>query len=218
MNPGDMIVQSVREDLVVHDIRLSLPRGVAVVVPGNSFYDSRDLGKYMSEGRVVQLDKHPRLGNIPQAQPKPLDPPEPPKANPELVSALDELKKTYVNLRVAEAENNRLRAELDESQKECGRLLAECSQLREELNRLRNSDSKLEAILTKIDNLPAQTVVVASKEEATSGVTIETPMFISQEVFEDSKVKVQSKHSEIEGPPMGDTLKALRKIRKPKGS
>ena len=62
MNPGDMIVQSVREDLVVQDIRLSLPRGIAVVVPGNSFYDSRDLGRLMSEGRVVQLNNYFWLG------------------------------------------------------------------------------------------------------------------------------------------------------------
>jgi len=163
MSLGDRAFQGVSEDVFVPDIRYSIPRGARTVIPGNLACDSRDLGRLMSEGKVVELGSHPRLVNALSTQPRVAqrepDSPAPALDQGEQVTVLgllSKLQKAESELQLVGVENQRLSNALEESRIECGKLLADGNRLRAELTKAQTEDSKLSAILGKLDKLPAQ--------------------------------------------------------------
>jgi len=212
-----MIVQSVREDLVIEDIRFRVPRGVPVTIPGNLACDSRDLGKLMSQNRIIELGTNPRLDNALSGQPR-SEPVEltPVVAHSELLELRYNHQQVQSELRVANLEIQRLKGELESANTECGQLLAECSQLRIELGKFKGEDSKLNTILEKLDSMPAQVVVQASgKEFKSAGISVEddVPNFVP--TFDTPK-KLTVKEDRVEGNSAAVASKALRELRKGK--
>lgn len=226
MNPYDMLVQAVHNDLVVPDIRFNVPAGVATVVPGNLVCDSRDLHRMISEGRIrnlpLPLDTNPRLNNRVLHQPKPVVPDPPVQVrvtDPEIVELSSQLHGLQADLRVANAENQRLSVALNESRTECGKLLAECGKLRAEVARLQEGDSKLNAILGKLDKLPTQVVVQAGSSASTQVKSTtdeyDVPHFIPTfpEPVASNLGKPKTNVVENVGETAGDALKRFRKNR-----
>ena len=218
-NPGDMIVQAVAEDLVIQDIQYSVPRGRPTTIPGNLACDSRDLGKYMSQKRIIKLDSNPRLDNILSTQPKidPVESVQQPAINSEVVELQIHLQKARVELRVSATEVQRLTRELGESRAECGRLLAEGNQLRTELAKLKEEDSKLSTILSKIDSMPTKVVIQASSdspEGTTPAPDDDTPMFFQKLETPTKKMPVRTTTSDTDS--VSKASKALRDYRKGK--
>lgn len=223
MNPGDMLIQAVLNDLVVPDIRFNVPAEVAIVVPGNLVCDSRDLHRMISEGRIrklpLPLDTNPRLNNRVLHQPK--HPPDPPiqVEDPEVLELRSQLQKCQVELRVSNTENQRLNAALSDSRTECGQLLAECGKLRAEISKLQEGDSKLNAILGKLDSLPTQVVVQSSglKEVTSSNEKAEErdiPFFMpTMPEVKSSHVVGKTNVVENTGETAGEALRKFRKGR-----
>lgn len=221
MNPGDMIIQAVSEDLVIQDIRLNVPRGRAIVVPGNLACDSRDLGQLMSQKRIIELGANPRLTNALSTQPR-SDQPEqaiPVADSSELFELRSQFQVLQSELKSSNAEVQRLKGELEASRTECGQLLAEGSQLRAEVAKLKAEDSKLSTILDKIDSMPSKVVIQATsgKEVPLDGSLSEesdVPIFIQN--FDPPK-KMTVKESSSTSTEVATATKALGEFRKKKG-
>lgn len=230
MSPGDMIVQAVSEDLVVHDIRFSVPRGVATIIPGNLACDSRDLGRLMSENKIIRLDTNPRLDSKVATQPR-VNSPEPlvapPIDTPEVIELRTQLQKTLADFKASILEIQKLRADLEASRTECGQLLADVSKLRAEVIRLKEEDAKLSTILGKLDNLPVSvgvqtsTVVAPSEIKVEDGAELEPemPVFISSSVLEPPKSskKMTARESTFDGSRVNESVRTLKELRKKKG-
>jgi hypothetical protein len=218
---GDVIVQAVREDLVIEDIHFSVPRGRPITIPGNLACDSRDLGRFMSQKRIIKLDLNPRLVNTLSTQPKSDQDVaiEPTPDSTELIELRSQLQKAMGELMTSATEVQRLIRELGESRAECGRLLAESNQLRTEIIRLKEEDSKLSTILSKIDSMPARVVIQAnsdtSKENRVSSSASEedVPVFIP--TFGPTK-KMAVKEDKVDGSSAQAAGKALKDLRKGK--
>lgn len=221
------VFQSVTEDLVVEDIRYSVPRGVKTIIPGNKACDSRDLGRLMSEGRIIELGANPRLANALSTQSKVVQPDlEPPvpvlEVQDTILELITKLHKSEADLNQSNVENQRLSSALEESRVECGKLLAEGSRLRAELAKVQSEESKLSTILGKLDNLPAQVVVQSGvlRGEARSSSALDesdVPDFIPSFPTPVSSNMGKPKPTivEIKGETPGE---ALRKFRKGKSS
>jgi chromosome segregation ATPase len=215
-----MIVQAVREDLVIEDIRFNVPRGRPVTIPGNLACDSRDLGKLMSQNRIIKLDSNPRLDNAISGQPRneatQYSNPDP----PEILDLQAVLQRTQAELRAANFEVQRLKGELESSRIECGQLLAEGSQLRSEINKLKGEDSKLSAILDKLDSIPTRVMVQASgvqaevKQQEIQSAEEDVPIFVP--TFGPAK-KLTVKEDKVDGNSAAAASKALKDLRKGKG-
>lgn len=217
-----MIIQAVREDLVIDDIRLKLPRGRPITIPGNIACDSRDLGKLMSQNRIIELGTNPRLDNALSGQPR-TDLPETVvvavESQPDLLELRASLKKTQSELRATNLEVQRLNGELEAAQTELGQSLAEGTQLRAEISRLKGEDSKLSTILDRLDNMPAQVVVQAqgTLNEVTSegsSVKDDAPIFVQK--FDPPK-RYHVKESKSDSDSVEESVKALGALRKKKG-
>ena len=221
LNQGDMIVQAVSEDLVIEDIRFNVPRGRPTTIPGNLACDSRDLGKYMSQKRIMKLDSNPRLDNTLSTQPKSdhVEAVQPPPEVTESVELRSQLQRAMGELRASAAEVQRLTKELGESRTECGRLLAEGNQLRSELSKLKEEDSKLSTILSKIDSMPTKVVIQANSDpskETTKEVAApeeDVPVFVP--TFGPTK-KLTIKEDRVDGSSAKAAGKALSELRKGK--
>ena len=213
-----MIVQAVREDLVIEDIRFRVPRGVPVTIPGNLACDSRDLGKLMSQNRIIELGTNPRLDSTLSGQPRGDQVESAPIGNQsELLDLQAQLQKSIVELRSSNLEVQRLKEELDSARTECGELLAEGSRLRAELGKLKGEDSKLSTILEKLDNMPAQVVVQGASNEVTSegsSVKDDAPIFVQK--FDPPK-RYHVKESKSDSDSVEESVKALGELRKKKG-
>lgn len=217
---GDMIVQAVREDLVIEDIHFSVPRGRPITIPGNLACDSRDLGRFMSQKRIIKLDSNPRLDSTLSTQPKSEHEGsvESPPDSTELVELRATIQKAMVELMASSAEVQRLTRDLGESRAECGRLLAESNQLRTEITKLKEEDSKLSTILSKIDNLPSRVVIQASSSEVLPtkpAVEEDIPVFVP--TFGPTK-KMVVKEDKVDGSAAQAAGKALQNLRKGKRS
>jgi hypothetical protein len=223
MSLGDVVVEAVFEDLVVHDIHLNVPQGIGTVIPGHLVCDSRDLGRLMSEKRIIPFGSNPRLDNKLATQPRPVQP-EPPQVQdhtpiepPEILELRAQLKRSQVDLGALNVENQRLRVALEESRTECGQLLAEGSKLRAEISKLQAEDSKLSTILGKLDNLPRQVVAQAGevKDSKDKPATDESdvPYFIPTfpEPVVSNLGKPKTNVVENKGETPGDALKKFRK-------
>jgi hypothetical protein len=226
-----MIVQAVSENLVVHDIRFNVPRGVATTIPGNLACDSRDLGRLMSENKIIRLDTNPRLDNKVTTQPK-VNPPEPqvvapPIDTPEVIELRTQLQKTLADLKTSTLEIQKLRSDLESSRTECGQLLADVSKLRAEVAKLKEEDSKLTTILGKLDGLPVSVGVQTSAAEAPPEIKVEDeielepemPVFISSSVLEPPKSskKMTARESTFDSGRVNESVRALKELRKKKG-
>jgi seryl-tRNA synthetase len=217
-NSGDIVVQAVAEDLVIQDIRFSVPRGRSVVIPGNLACDSRDLGKLMSQKRIMKLDSNPRLDSTLSTQPKSdlVEADQLLVSSTELVELKTQLQKARTELRASAAEVHRLIKELGESRAECGRLLAEGNQLRAEIAKLKEEDSKLSTILSKIESMPTQVVVQASSKDVPLDGSLseeDVPVFVP--TFGPTK-KMAVKEDKVDGSSAQAASKALKELRKGK--
>lgn len=226
MNPGDMIVQAVAEDLVVYDIRFNVPRGVATVIPGNLACDSRDLGRLMSENKIIRLDTNPRLDSKVSTQPR-VSPPEPqavtpPTDTPEVIELRSQLQMALADLKTSALDNQKLKSDLESSRTECGQLLADVSKLRAELAKLKEEDSKLTTILGKLDSLPVPVVVQANTTVTPEVVATEdeldpeNPMFI--QTFAKPEKRMTVRESTFDSSRVDESVRTLKELRKKKSS
>jgi hypothetical protein len=216
MNPGDVVVQAVFEDIVIKDIRFNVPRGVGTVIPGNLACDSRDLGRLMSEKRIIPFGSNPRLDNKLATQPRAVQQ-EPLRTlesidAPEVIELRDQLQRVGV-------ENQRLSAALEESRAECGRLLADCSKLRSEISKLQEDDSKFSTILGRLDSMPDRVVVktVVSKDNTDKTTTDESDVPYFVPTFPEPVIRNMGKAKtnvvENTGETPGEALKRIRKVK-----
>jgi hypothetical protein len=220
MNPGDVVVEAVSEDLVVNDIRYSVPRGVGTVIPGNLACDSRDLGRLMSEKRIIPFGSNPRLDNKLATQPRPVQPDLSQVQNPnptepsEILELRTQFQKAQGDLRALTIENQRLRVALEESRTECGQFLADGSKLRAEISKLQAEDSKLSTILGKLDSLPSR-VVAQEGERKDKLATDESDVPYFFPTFPEPVIRNMGKPLtnvvENKGEPPGEALKRFRK-------
>ena len=185
IRPGDMIIYSPAHDLIAHDIQFNIPRGIRLVVPGEKS-NSVDLHKLMSEGKVLRLDVNTRLeSQVTQDPPARVE--EPVALPPKEITTVESggvvsLRETVKGLRAKvlthqeengalQAENARLRAELESSKNDNSRVNALLGSL---------DSSKLSELLTKLDCLPttAQSSIVSSSSSVESKESDAIPMYI----------------------------------------
>jgi hypothetical protein len=225
MSQGDKTVQAVSEDLVVHDIRFPVPRGVATTIPGNLVCDSRDLSRLIAAKRIIELGSNPRLNNklSTQARVEPVESHDQviSSETSEVVELRSQIQKFKSEVVTSATEITRFKGELEESRIECSKLSIEVRNLKTEVSRLQGEDSKLSLILGRLDNLPSQVMVqtispIGSQTKDVSLGSRDVPAFIPTfPDVEEGKITPRKNTVENTGETAGD---ALRRFRKGKGS
>lgn len=220
IRPGDMIIYSPAHDLVARDIQFNIPRGVRLVVPGEKS-NSVDLFKLMSEGKVLRLDVNSRFeSQVTQDPPakveNPHEPPPveiPPVENSEAFILRETIKGLRAKVLIhqeengsLQAENARLRAELETSNSNNSKVSALLSNL---------DSSRLSDLLTKLDSMP-NTALTSNKGIVESDES-DVPMFIPNFDGRAPK-KVNVKESSSDGSNVDEASKALSAVRKKRNS
>ena len=140
MNSGDMVVCGVTGDVLIEDIRVSVPKGHAVTVPADLVVRSVDLHRQLSAGAIFQLNTNSLLKLRP-----------PPAQEVRRVEA-PEVRNLQGENEALKAENARLQTENAKLQTEVQRLLRENVELRSSSGRL---DGRLDEIMTLLQQRPA---------------------------------------------------------------
>jgi hypothetical protein len=216
MNPGDVVVSGISDCVPVVDIGYNVPYKVAITIPGDRAYASKDLWKCIGQGRIFVHTMLP-------AKPEPVAAPEPviepvPEPIPEPVVTQESQIDLQAELARIQAESTKTRLEFEVK---IGRLQAENARLRVEGSKDKGAD-KLDTIIGLIEKLPTQTVQVVSKvQPETQGETTDesVPVFIPSKVLGDNsnRGRLSMKESHSDGASVASASKALSKLRKKGG-
>lgn len=211
MNPGDVLVCGVSEDVLVEDIQFSIPRGHAIVVPGDKANKSKDLWRLISQGTVFKLQTNSLLH--PSKTQKPSEAAEEEK-NEALKTQIEDLASQVTGLR---DELQRAKFKLSEQaalEAEVGRLQAENARLRADLATRDGLDSKLETILSAVKDRPA-TVVVQGSTQKTATPSDDAPIFIPSQIKgEGGESRVNVQETTSDGSGVAGASQALRGLKK----
>lgn len=216
MNPGDMVVCGVIGDILLDDIPVIVPKGIAIRIPAEQTLRSRDLHRALSQGTIFRLD----IQNLLQQQlgkARPGTPPAPPPVVEPLVNEALEAE----NLKL-KADVSRLTTENSRLNGEVGRLQAELARAKKELADTRPTQDKLDEILTKLAERPATQVVHVHEgangkvEKSTQVVEEDAPVFIPSQIrpenVDTSRIAVQEGSAGSKG--VSQAANALRRLKK----
>lgn len=200
MSGEDIIVCGVRDNCLVEDIRVMVPKGEAVCIKGLLANKSRDLWRLLSQGLLFRLNANGLLRSVRPAAgrsalPAPIEPDE-----------TAQLRETVARLQV---ERDSLRAEV--------------GSLREKLYRLQvqplESDSSKE-VLKKLENLtelvmsrPTATVTIPSVQPSPP-VEDDAPIYIPSQIKSDGSGRVSMKEQKSDGSGLSDVSQKLKGLRK----
>lgn len=217
MSQTDIIVCGVATDEVIEDISFSVPRKVAVRIPGSIAFQSRDLWTKISQGLIFQCDVSNILPNK-----------APPKATSESqVDTANERKELILAQEKWNQERRALRekilaldTEIARLQVENTKLLDEKVRLQAELDNERGKASKLDKlddILTLLKKAP--TVVLGSTPVGLTSPNLvddSAPKFIPSKIKTDVVVEgvPLTQESKSDAGSLASASKALRDRRK----
>lgn len=215
MNPGDMVVCGVSADIVVEDIGLNVPKGMAVPVPGDSAQRSKDLWRYISQGLIFKCD----VSNIVRSAPP----------APAPVESLKYIEVYNSNLARIQGDLAQVRTAKADLETDVGRLQAENAKLRSELAEERAKTQKLDKlddILTLLQKHPApqqplRSALVSLPNNGTNGtpssVEESAPMYIPSQIKPDGSsdgVGLVARVGQSDGGAVTGAAQALRNVRK----
>ena len=219
INPGDVVVSGIHDTVPVIDIGYNVPHKVAITIPGNRAYASKDLWTCVGQGRIFVHILLPSKPELVVAEPEPVVEPQPiPEPIPEPIVAQESQIDLQAELARIQAESTKTRLEFEVK---IGRLQAENARLRVEGSKDKGAD-KLDTIIGLIEKLPTQTVQVVSKvQPETQGETTDesVPVFIPSKVLGDNsnRGRLSMKESHSDGASVASASKALSKLRKKGG-
>lgn len=216
MNPGDVVVSGISECVPVIDIGYNVPHKVAITIPGNKAYASKDLWVCVGQGRIFV---HTRLPSKPDPVVSEPEPVVESKPVPEPVVAQDSQTDLQTELARIQAESTNTRLDFEAK---LGKLQAENARLRNENAKPDTGTDKLDTIIGLIEKLPIQTVQVVTKSptEIQGGVVDDSaPVFIPSKVMGDqsNRGRLSLKESQSDGASVASASKALSKVRKKGG-
>lgn len=183
----NFVVCSVAEDVVIEDINTPVPKGESVMIPGDRAYQSTDLWKYLSQGKLFRLNSHPvraLRGEAPDTVKEGLQ---------EQVTSLEkEVRQLQGELAEARLAVARGRSGLEG---EVGRLTAEAALLRSELLAEKSKTSKLDQILDLLKDPTRVSAVTVAKVLEGKSEDEAAPKYIPSRIKSDkvgeSRVEVQ---------------------------
>jgi len=208
MNPGDMVVCGVAADIVVEDIGLNVPKGVAVPVSGEVSQRSRDLWRYLSQGLIFRCD----VSNIVRSQ---ASIPVTPQFAPE--GKQDELQVMVSKLQADVSQARSAQASLEAN---VGRLQAENARLRTELveERLKLAKlDKLDEILSLLQRQQTRPILVSTSQDLdTADALDDVPRYIPSQIKPDLSIDspVTATEAQSDGDSVVGAAKALRQVRR----
>jgi len=214
MNPGDMVVCGVSADIVVEDIGLNVPKGMAVPVPGDSAQRSKDLWRYISQGLIFKCD----VSNIVRSAPPAPAPVESLKYIEVYNSNLSRIQGELAQVKTAKAD---LETDLGRLQAENAKLRAELAEERAKIQKL----DKLDDILTLLQKQPAAQQSLRSAlvtlpnngGNGSSSVEEAAPMYIPSQIKPDGSsdgVGLVARVGQSDGGAVTGAAQALRNVRK----
>jgi len=201
MNPGDLVVCGVVTDVLLEDIRISVPKGHAVTIPADLALRSIDLHRQLSAGTIFQLNVNSLLSL--KVRPEP----DVPREEQQQVS----------QGRVPSQEALTLQAEVN-------RLQAEVSRLQTENADLRAFNEKINARFDEVVGMlrhqqpsssSAQKALVSSLREEEGNVPLYIPAQIRPEV-DALRIETQEKTSESAG--VNQAAGALKRFKRQLGT
>lgn len=187
---------------MLEDIKVHVPHGVAIYIPADKAYKSKDLWRSVQQGRVFQLTGGAGLAV------------EPPPASEIRVD---------VDKADLEAENKKLRRQLGETKRQKDALQQSLQAMQGQLN-------SILGVLGRIENreVPLITVAVPQGDSPQAPVKVQpepnlavggdVPAFIPDNLApEDAKANIDVKSEVVKGSSVLDAAKALRRARKGSG-
>jgi hypothetical protein len=210
MSPGDLVVCGVSADIVVEDIGLNVPKGVAVPVPGDSAQRSKDLWRYISQGLIFQCD----VSNIRRSAP----------FVPAPVESLKYIEAYNSNLARIQGDLARVTTAKSDLEADIGRLQAENARLRVELADERAKTQKLDKLDDILKLLQKQSVAqpplrsdLGSGSNKGPAVDGAVPMYIPSQIKSEGPsdvVGLVARVGQTEGGSVAVATQALRNARK----
>lgn len=203
MKGGFTVTGLVTGGWFLEDIKVSVPHGVAVYIPADQAYKSKDLWRSVQQGRVFPLTGGAGLA---------VEPPTSKSTTPEASDKAD-----------LEAENKKLRRLLGETKRQKDALQQSVESMQGQLTSILSALGRIEngevpiatvvvpQVVTQVQALPAQ-------PEVSKAVGGEVPTFIPDNLTpEDAKPSIDVKAEVVEGSSVSDTAKMLRRARKGQG-
>lgn len=207
MSKGDVKVVAVRTGTVmIEDIAVDVPHGLAVTVPAEKALRSRDLYRLISQRMLFQI----HAGPIHMAAPLP-DMVPPPKPEPPPAALVE--PHSVAREAMLEAEVRHLRGVLDQREQVLYAALI-ASQ-----DRASAVEGKLDQVLTALARQPAVVVAQgvpaqAARPAANEVLSSDAPLFIPSEIKRTDIEAHVAIESESQESTVGDAKAALRKLRK----
>ncbi len=198
MKGGFTVTGLVTGGWLIEDIRVSVPHGVAVFIPADDAYRSKDLWRAIQQGRVFQLTGGAGLAV------------EPPVSKPESKNR---------DVSELESENKSLRRQLGEERRQKSALQRSIEGMQAQLASISSFFGKVESgEVPLMIASPQMTAPVASlapsQVEPNEAVGREVPNFIPDNLApEGAKASLDVKAEVVKGTSVSDTAKLLRKAR-----
>jgi len=177
---------------VIEDIKVSVPHQVAVYIPAEQAYKSKDLWRGLSQRRLFRLTGGSGLVIEPNTKP--------PSVDETLTEATIDNKKLRRDLERSRQQNVGLQGAIQSMQGQLGAIL-------QVLGKFENGGIPLAVA-------PQIAAVQAAQAEANKAVGGEVPSFIPDDIRpDDAKSSISVKAQVIEGSSVMDAAKLLRKAR-----
>lgn len=198
MKGGFTVTGLVTGGWLVEDIRVSVPHGVAVYIPADQAYKSKDLWRAIQQGRVFPLTGGAGLAVEPPTT-KTLE------KDPDVAEL--------------EAENKKLRHQLGETKRQKDALHQSVQSMQGQLNSIlsvlgRIENGEISVAIVTAPQTTSSVTLAAAQPEPNLAVGGEVPQFIPDNLSpEDAKASIDVKSEVVEGSSVSSTAKLLRQAR-----
>lgn len=198
MKGGFTVAGMVTGSFLVEDIKISVPHQVAVYIPADQAYKSKDLWRGINQGRLFLLTGGSGLAVEPNTD------------MPTTVVAAD--------LTEAQADNKKLRQKLGETQQQKMALEESLQSMQGQLTSILRALGRIESGGNggiAVRGLPQAVAAVAAAVETNQAVGGDVPSFIPDGfVSDDAQSNITVEATVVEGSSVQDAAKLLRQARR----
>ncbi len=193
MRGGITVTSVVTGTHVIEDIKVPVPFQIAVFIPADVAYRSKDLWRSLQQGRIFELKGGSGLA----------------MRSPPIAAPMGQLlpDNTSKKLIAFEVENTRLQEELAKTRQRNRTLEEEVSGMRGQLGDILSSLGRIEKSGGVVGVAPAAT---AAASEAVGG---EVPIYVPDIKSDNAKASIQVERSMTEGSSVEDAASTLKDLR-----
>jgi hypothetical protein len=211
MASSDIVVCSVSGNILIEDLMCAIPVGTAFLITGERAYQSKDLWRLLSQGKLFRLNVHSLLEPKVQRE----VPPDP--VGVDLQGQVSSLEQQVQQLQgeLTEARQGVVRGR-SALESEIGKLTAEAARLRTELAEEKAKTTKLDQILTLLQDPTRVSAVTVARVLEGKPVDEDIPVYVPSQI-KSAKVgesRVEVKEGKADASSVTGAAQALRSARK----